>query len=221
MDNITIIIAVLNEEETIGIVIDKIKEQLGLLSIPSEIIVVDNGSIDRTKEILSLKDIKIIEEKKKGKGEAILTGIKEATGNILLFIDGDNTYPVDSIPEMIYPLIRGDSDVVYGSRFLKNKIEMSFIRRIGNKIFSFLASKLYSNTTDLLTGMVAVKKDKILNLNLNSRGFEIETEFFIKSYAANLLSIEIPISYKARKNSNLNPLIDGFRILKTLFKYKL
>lgn len=221
MDNITIIIAVLNEEETIGIVIDKIKEQLGLLSIPSEIIVVDNGSIDRTKEILSLKDIKIIEEKKKGKGEAILTGIKEATGNILLFIDGDNTYPVDSIPEMIYPLIRGDSDVVYGSRFLKNKIEMSFIRRIGNKIFSFLASKLYSNTTDLLTGMVAVKKDKILNLNLNSRGFEIETEFFIKSYAANLLSIEIPISYKARKNSNLNPSIDGFRILKTLFKYKL
>jgi len=221
MDNITIIIAVLNEEKTIGIVIDEIKKQLGLLSIPSDIIVVDNGSTDRTKEILNSKDIKIIEEKKKGKGKAILTGIKEATGNILLFIDGDNTYPVDSIPDMIYPIIRGDSDVVYGSRFLKNKIEMSFIRRLGNKIFSFLASKLYSDTTDLLTGMVAVKKDKIMNLNLSSRGFEIETEFYIKSIINNLRSLEIPISYKQRKNSKLNPLLDGIKILKILLKYKL
>jgi dolichol-phosphate mannosyltransferase len=221
MDNITIIIAVLNEEETIGIVIDRIKEQLRLLSIPSEIIVVDNGSTDRTKEILSLKDIKIIEEKKKGKGEAIITGIKEATGNILLFIDGDNTYPVNSIPEMIHPIIRGDKDVVYGSRFLKNNIEMSFIRRLGNKIFSFLASKLYCNTTDLLTGMVAVKKDKIMNLNLSSRGFEIETEFYVKSIINDLQSLEIPISYKQRRNSKLNPLLDGVKILKILLKYKL
>lgn len=217
MNGLSVIIAVLNEEENIGGVIDDVKNH----APDSEVIIVDNGSKDGTREIAREREVRLVEEENRGKGMAVLTGIEEASSNYIVLMDGDKTYPADSIPELAAKLVRDNFDVVYGSRFSGKPVEMSPIRRLGNRVLSLIASVLYSRTTDLLTGMLAVKRDRIKELDLKSSGFEIETEFFIKANLNNFTSQEIPISYSERQDSKLNPFIDGLKILKTILSYKL
>ena len=223
MSMVSIIIPVLNEENYIGTVLDELKKYVKNIPLKSEIIVVDNGSTDKTRQIVLSKQVKLVEEKERGKGEAASAGAMEAKGDILVFIDGDSSYPAEAIPQLIKPFFNEKIDIVSCSRFLGKPIKINFIRRSGNKILTFLASTLYCPTTDLLTGMLAIRRDRLAELDLESKGFEIETELFIKSYKANLHRIEIPISYKERnrRDSKLHALIDGFKILKTLLKYKL
>ena len=214
---ISIIIPVFNEEKTIGEVIDGVKKYV---PSGSEILVVNNNSTDMTRDIALSKGIKVIAENEQGKGRAVLAGAKHSNGDILVFIDGDNSYPPESISQLVKPILDGKKEIMIGSRFLGKPITINFLRGVGNKVFTWLASKMYCRTTDLLTGMIAIKKDKFLSLNLKSSGFEIETEVFIKSCKINLRRGEIPISYQER-GSKLNPLTDGFKILITLLINKI
>lgn len=215
---ISVVIPAFNEEKTIGKVVDDVMNCISLEG--SEIIVVDNDSTDKTKSIVLSKGVKLVTESERGKGRAMLAGAKEAKGDILVFIDGDDSYPPESIPQLLKPILEKGKDIVVGSRFLDSGAQISLLRSLGNKVFSWIASKLYCYTSDLLTGMVAVRKEVFFSLNLESRSFEIETEIFIKCCHSGFSRTEIPIFYR-EADSSLSPLIDGFKILKTLLRYKI
>lgn len=215
---ISIIVPCLNEAQNIGKVISGIKKNI---NSDFEVIVVDNNSQDKTAEIARSKGVKLIKENKKGKGIAIMKGVSVAKGNFLVFIDGDGSYYPEFISKIINKLIKSESDIVYGSRFLKeSKAKISSFRLFGNKFFSFLGFLLYNQRVDFLTGFFAIKKDKFFKLKLESTGFEIETEIFKKAIKKKLKINQIPIRYKANKESKINPIIDGFKIFFTLIKNK-
>lgn len=208
--NISVIIPTYNEGRSVGRVIDEVRK---FVPKNSEIIVVDGGSKDETVDVAKSRGAKVIELHRLGKGLAVRKGAEAANGDILVFIDGDNAYPASSIPSLIEPILKGECDLVRGSRFLKGSSEMSSFRRVGNKIFTTLASSLYSKTTDLLTGMYAVRREKFLSLNVRSLDFAFETELFVKAHKFNLKGREVPISYRAGPRSKLHPIKDGFKIL--------
>ena len=214
---VSVVIPTYNEERFVGRVIDEVRK---FAPENLEIIVVDGGSDDRTVEVAESKRVKVVELHRLGKGLASRTGAEEARGNVLVFMDGDRTYPPKSIPSLIEPILEGKFDLVRGSRFLGEPERMDSVRYFGNRIFTSLASMLYGKTTDLLTGMYAIRKDKLLNLDMKSLGFTFETELFVKARGLNLKEKEVPISYKAGYRSKLHPIKDGFKILLELLRLR-
>lgn len=214
---ISVIIPTKNEAVNIGKVIKGIK-QLPLGDF--EIIVVDSQSEDKTADLARENEVIVYQIDSVGKGNAMKFGASKASKDILVFVDGDGSYPVESTPSLIEPIIKENKDVVYGSRFsdgFPQKMKPS--RYFGNKILSLIASFIYrKKTTDLLTGFFAIRKNKFLEMDLKSNHFEIETEIFTKAVSSNFNIKEIPISYIQAKGSKLNPLNDSLKILLTLFK---
>lgn len=213
---ISIIVPTLNEERNIERVIDNLKK---FTFLDCQIMIIDGGSQDRTVSIVKDKGIQVYQLDAKGKGRAMRLGADKAKGEILVFIDGDDSYSPQNIHDLIKPILKEEIDIVYGSRFLpSSKRKMSFIRYVGNKLFSFSGSLLYRKTTDLLTGFFAIKRKKFLEPSLESNGFEIETEIFTKAAINKLKIKEVPIKYTKNEGSKLNPLRDGLKILAVLFK---
>ena len=186
----TIIIPTRNEEETIGKVIHHIKK----LGKEYEVIVVDKSE-DNTPIICKRLGVKLIRQKNKGKGNAMKLGVKHAKSNVIVFIDGDDTYPTEVIPKMV-KIVREENCVVNAIRTKKWKSQFSHM--IVNRIISLFASILYLKTKDLLTGLRAMRKEDFERLKLKSSGFEIETEMHIKISKLKKKIIEIPIKYKER-----------------------
>lgn len=208
---ISILIPTFNEEDAIRVVINKVKK---LRIKNKEIIIIDDGSTDRTYEIIKkIKGIKIFKHKKNmGKGIAIKTGINNSKGNIIINIDADNTYPVESIPRLIRYLKDTNSDLVIGSRFLGKTNHMPLLRYYGNVFFSKLISLLTrKRITDASSGMRAFRKEIIKNLKIKSRNLSWEVEMTTKVLKRGFIVAEIPIKYSERiGESKLNVLKDGF-----------
>jgi dolichol-phosphate mannosyltransferase len=204
---VSVVIPTMNEEAAIEEVIKEIPKGY-------EVVVVDN-STDRTAEIAKMCGARVVKQKSKGKGRAMVLGAEKAHGEIVVFTDGDGTYPVEKIPEIVRPIVMGKADAVDGvRRFGKS---MKTINKAGNHLLSFVASVLYGRTSDLLTGMRAMKREDFLGLGLKSTGFEIETEIHVRSHKAGLKTVEIPIDYKPRiGETKLNRTRDGARIMKLL-----
>lgn len=211
MARVSVVIPVRNEQGSLRKLLGDIRKYLGE---DDEIIVVDNASEDSSSRIASQEGVKVIKEESIGFGNALQRGAREAQGEVLLFIDGDGTYPASNIPLIIETFLQDGYELVYGSRFLGFKSQMPFIRYIGNRFLSFLASSLYGRITDLMSGLKAIRKEKFLSLDINSPGFEIDVEIFKKARRLNLRIGEIPIVYNPRyEGSKLRPLKDGFRCL--------
>ena len=180
---LSIIIPTYNEEKTILQILDKIKK-VNLDDIAKEIIIVDDCSTDKTKEIISnLKDIKkIYHDKNLGKGAAIRSGLKQVTGDLIIIQDADLEYNPEDYKILLKPILENKTKVVYGSRFLNNKLfEKKHLllpsHYIGNKILSFLTGLLYRHKiTDMETCYKLIKREVLDNLNLNSNRFDIEPE---------------------------------------------
>lgn len=206
------IIPAYNEAGRVGRVVEGARRALP----GAEILVVDGGSEDGTVEEAERAGAKVVKTVR-GKGLALREGAERAKGEILLFLDGDGSYPPASLPSLLHPLLSGRAELVRGSRFLG---ESSFppLRRLGNRLLSKLASLLYSSTSDLLTGMFAMKKKDFLSLGLKSRGFEVETELFVKAFRRGFRMWEVPVPYHGVSGSKLSPLFDGIRIFFTLLR---
>jgi len=202
---LTIIIPCFNEVRFIEKVIERINSQ----SISNkEIIVIDDGSIDGTREKLEkLKNLGKIEnlifhDKNQGKGAAIRTGLKEAKGEIIIIQDADLEYNPNEYPRLIKPITDGDADVVYGSRFLggggAHRV-IYFWNRIANALLTFVANILIDmNLTDMETGYKVFKKDAVIDLNLQENGFGFEPEITIKLAKKKLRFYEVGVSYNGR-----------------------
>ncbi len=213
VDKVTVVIPAYNEEKGLPKVIDEIPKD-----IVHEIIVVDNASTDGTYEIAKNLGIKVIRhEKNLGKVASIHTGIKNAKGEIIVLIDADYTYPAGNIRELLDKLNEG-YDLVVGSRFLDGTKNISYINRMGNKIFSLFASYVGGiRITDSQSGFRAFRKDFFKEINPTSYGFEFETEVTMKALKKGYRLAEIPIEYRKRiGKSKLNPIADGLRIGKAL-----
>lgn len=221
MKKLTVMIPCYNEEKGVGKVIEGIpKEKLKALGYSVEVLVIDNNSKDKTAEVARKAGAKVIFERKQGKGHAIKTGIKNLNGaDIVVMLDGDDTYDPQEMLRLIEPIDNNFCDVVIGSR-LSGKIigdSMPFFNRIGNWFFTFLVRTFYQgNVTDVCTGYFAWKGSKIKELGkyLESDGFSIEMEMVAKMSRLKFEIFSIPITYNQRRGkTNLKPFGDGKKII--------
>ena len=213
----TIIIPAYKEEQGLPIVLEKIFK---IVDDTYEVIVVDDGSPDKTSEKASSFACRLIRhEQNQGKGEAMKTGVKESQGENIIFIDADNTYPVEAIPNMAKLLER--FDMVVASR-TKGRENIPRFNRIGNFIFSHLIRYLYgSKVKDPLSGLYGLKKAHFERMQFNSKGFSIETEIAIKAAKMKLRVAESDIEYKPRLGKQkLAGIKDGWKILQVILKEK-
>ena len=202
MKKTSIIVPAFNEEKTIAELLKKLKA----LDMDKEIIIIDDGSSDGTRKILSGiddEDIKIIlKNENQGKGIAIREGIKVSIGDMIVIQDADLEYDPDDLLLMVDLMIKNDYNVLYGSRFLKKgKPEGMYVANlIANKILVMVSNVLYnSNITDEATCYKLFKSNVIRGLELKAKRFEFCPEVTAKVRKKGYLINEIPISYKARK----------------------
>ena len=218
MKDLRIVIPALDEESGIGEVIDR-----ALKACPeAEVVVVDDGSKDRTAEIARGKGVKVISNPTNyGKGGATKVGFKYNSRshiNYLAFIDGDNTYPPESLPELYRLCNEEHIEIAVASRFLGKNEGMPRMRRIGNKIFAILLS-FYSGrrTTDTSTGMRVFNARLLPVVEPLPNGLDFDTAMTTIALFEGLSYIEIPIEYYDRAgDSKLNNLKDGYRFLKVI-----
>jgi glycosyltransferase involved in cell wall biosynthesis len=219
---ISVIIPAYNEEKTIGNVIEEIIEVMDSLGMPYEIIVVDDGSTDRTKEIASKYKATVISNgRNHGKGYALRKGFQQAQGNIIVTIDADGAHNPKEIPDLINPLFNG-VDIVAGSRFLsQEKNHTSKLHIIGNHLINATIMVLTRKiVTDSQTGLRAFKKEFLHKISLESCGYEIETEITVKGLKNGFKFQEIPIGCNKRNHgvSKLKILSDGLKIFRIILK---
>lgn len=222
MKEVSIIFPALNEEETIGKIIDEVPmEEIEGRGYRAEIIVVDNGSTDKTREIAESKGAWVITEPNRGKGRAIRTAFESVSSDFVFMIDADFTYPATYIPQML-EVLEGECDVVLGSR-LKGQLEegaMSRFNLVGNYILSSLANLLYgTRVSDLCTGYWGFRGEVVKSLKLDAVGFELEANMLVEIARQGYKIAEIPILYRKRPNqAKLGSLKDGFRIGRILIR---
>lgn len=224
---LSIIIPVFNEETNIAKVISQVRN--APVTIKKEIIVVDDGSSDKTREILKNyrndKEIKIIfQASNQGKGYAIRQGLKEASGDIVLIQDADLEYSVQDYPIILKEFIQNKAKVVYGSRFLGKISGMRWPNWLANKILVKTANLLYGlEISDEATAYKAFKREVIKSIPLNCQGFEFCPEVTAKLAKRGFKIKEVPISYSGRtaKAGKKIKLKDAFIAFWTLLKYRL
>jgi glycosyltransferase involved in cell wall biosynthesis len=197
---VSIIIPAFNEMHTIERITTLVKNVK--LSIDREIIIVNDGSMDKTHEIASkLQGVKYIKlERNMGKGVAVRTGIAKATGEIVLIQDADLEYHPKDIPRIVSPIVEGEADVVFGSRFLGSMSSMTRSHLIANRLLTLLTRLLCGvKLTDMMTGYKAFKREALAGVKLSGRRFELEPEITARLAQKKLRIIEVPITYEYRK----------------------
>ena len=224
---ISIIIPVFNEKITLPILLNKIKAvDLTPLQIEKEIILIDDGSNDGTRDYLATleKEYKVIfHDKNYGKGHAIRTGVKEVTGDIVLIQDADLEYDPNEYAKLVEPIIKGETGVVYGSRNLKFNKRYKWSYYWGGKFLSYLANFLYgTDITDEATCYKLFKTDIIKGISLKCEKFEFCPEVTAKAAKKGYKIIEVPISYNPRSTDEGKKirLSDGISAIWTLIKYR-
>jgi glycosyltransferase involved in cell wall biosynthesis len=220
---ISIIIPVLNEEYGIQKTIDSIpKTKLNELGYNLEILVIDGNSADLTRDAALRMGAKVIEENTRGYGRAIKKGLEEATGDIIVTLDGDNTYPAELIPQYLEKLIENDSDFVTINRLAEvEKGALSFLHKVGNKILSLTFRLLYSiDIKDSQSGMCLMKRQFIDKVNVISDDFAFCEELRIIAFKF-FRSLELEGKYYRRiGESKLQTIEHGWTNFIYLFKYK-
>jgi glycosyltransferase involved in cell wall biosynthesis len=223
MLKVSVVIPTLNEEDSIGICIDKIKKVFEENGISGEIIVADN-SLDRTPEIARSKGAKVVTPDERGYGYAYLYAFKHAQGENIVIADGDNTYDFREISELLEPLKKGEADMVIGSRF-KGEIKKGAMpwlhRHIGNPVLTWFLNLFFNaKISDAHSGFRAFKKEALDKMNLKSNGMEFASEMIMEAVRQKLRIKEVPITYHSRGGaSKLNSFPDGWRHLKFMLLY--
>ncbi len=221
---ISIVIPVYNEKKTILDVIHKV-EKLDFSPLKKEIIIVDDYSHDGSKEILrSLSSHKIFFHKiNQGKGAALRTGFKHATGDVITIQDADMEYNPEDLVRLSKLIITGRSEVVYGSRFLKKHQARYQFYYLGNKLLSYVTGVLYAQkVTDMETCYKMFTRKAYKSIQLTANRFEIEPEITAKFIKAGYKINEIPIKYQCRAFEEGKKITwwDGVQALYYLFKFK-
>ena len=223
--NLSVVIPVYNEVHNIPEIIKRVQAQ----KLANEIIIVDDGSSDGTRDVLKELDGKkkvrvILHERNQGKGAAVVTGIKASKGDILLIQDADLEYDPRDYPQILRPIEEGLADVVYGSRFLGGARRVAmFWHMIANMLLTTMTNILYDTIlTDMETGYKVFRRSVIEGMTIRAKRFDFEPEFTAKILKRHHRIFEVPITFNPRDYSQGKKikLRDAFEAVWTLLKYR-
>lgn len=219
---LSIIIPVYNEQSTIGNIIDRVKEAAGQTGLENEIIVVDDHSCDKSLVIAKRQSVKLYTLKQHmGKGFALRAGFSKTHGDIIVTIDSDGSHRPEELSEVIAPVLHDKADLVIGSRYMNHK-------KVAARKLNAFGVKLFNGSIQLLTGVAitdsqsgyrAMKRNVLKSQKLRSNTYEIESEMLVKTAKEKFRVTEVPISFEQRTygRSGVDPLVDGFKILLSIF----
>jgi glycosyltransferase involved in cell wall biosynthesis len=221
--SLSILMPVFNERATVERAIDDaLTAELPVER--RELIVVDDGSTDGTRELLAERELPenvalVMHDRNLGKGSAIRTALQHATGEFSAVLDADLEYRADDVALVVAPLLAGEANVVFGTRAWASHTAYSFWYVVGNKAVTLAANVLYNCfISDVMTCHKAMRTELFRSLPLRERGFAIEPEIAARVLRAGERIYEVPITYRARTRSEGKKLtaLDGLRVLKTL-----
>ncbi len=221
---LSVIMPVYNEQGTIEEIVSRV------LAVPIrvELVVIDDGSTDGSREILTKlageHDFKLLlQEKNQGKGAAVRRGFAEARGDIFVIQDADLEYSPEEYPQLIDLIVGGKADAVYGSRFLGRHRAFLFTHYIGNRLLTLVTNVLYNTIlTDMETCFKAIRAEKVRQMTLRSDRFGIEPEITAKLFKMGCRVYEVPITYEGRGYEEGKKISwkDGIEALWVLLKYR-
>ncbi len=228
IERISVLIPVYNEERTILELIRRVRA----VELPyrREIVIVDDGSTDGTREVLAREakgasDLKLIYHPvNRGKGAAIRTALEAATGDVLIIQDADLEYDPRDYPTLLRPIVEGRSQVVYGSRFLGEHKAMYFWHAVGNRFLTLVTNLLYDTTlTDMETGYKVFTAEVARQLRLRSDRWGFDPEITAQILKRGYRIYEVPISYNGREYWEGKKITwrDGITVLVTLLRCRL
>jgi glycosyltransferase involved in cell wall biosynthesis len=222
---LSVVIPIFNEQATVAEILRRVKAT----GLASEIILVDDGSTDGTRDLLrSLESppsvIVLFHEKNKGKGAALRTGFQRASGEVILVQDADLEYNPAEYPALLEPIECGQADVVYGSRFLgaKHRVTM-FWHMVANQILTLATNILYNSIlSDMETGYKVFRGELLRGIPLRANRFDFEPEITAKVLKRKARLFEVPISFNPREYTEGKKigLADAFAATWTLIKYR-
>jgi glycosyltransferase involved in cell wall biosynthesis len=226
MMRISVVIPAYNEVDTIGEIVSRVNET----PFEKQIILVDDCSTDGTKERIAeiaenLEDVEVIfHDINRGKGAALRSGFKQATGDIIIIQDADLEYDPAEYPNLLRPILDGRADVVYGSRFLGGPHRVLFFwHYVGNKLLTILCNALGNlNFTDMETCYKVFRREILQCIAIKSNRFGFEPEFTMKVAKNGFRIYEVPISYSGRTYSEGKKITwkDGFTALFTMVWFR-
>ena len=198
---LSVIVPAYNEAATMVEILDRIRAT----GLDIELIVVDDGSTDGTREILQREksriDHLIFQPKNGGKGAALKAGFAVATGDVLIIQDADLEYDPDDYRALLQPIEKAGADLVLGSRLTGAKPQRAYYywHYLGNRLITFIARVLYNTTlSDIYTCYKVFKREQLVGLDVKSNGFEYDAEFLAILLKRHLVVYEVPISYYGR-----------------------
>ncbi len=230
---LSVLIPVFNEVNTVEEAIRRVRNN----RLPKEIIVIDDGSTDGSRELLQrldtetqgendpLNDLKILYQPfNQGKGAAIRSGIEHVTGDIVIIQDADLEYDPEDYTKLIGPILSGQADVVYGTRFSGGGAHrvLFFWHFVGNQIVTFLSNVLTNlNLSDMEVGYKVFRAEVLKNVEIKSKRFGFEPEVTVKVAKRQCRVYEVPISYHGRTYAEGKKITwkDGFAAFYFLFRF--